>query len=903
MTALGVGMTQSIDLLARLEAAAGEGLAANLARFLHFLGWQAGEVLELQALRIPANKAAGRWRDTPAMAAHASSLPELVRLCEQAEGWGAQGVYVILNLIKPAVQSRRGPGQWHEVPKGEGTKDGDILRRRVLYLDLDPERADGVRGISATEDELAVAVERAGSLRDLLLRFVPEASLGVGLSGNGCALFVALEPTAPEGESERLIKAVLVAAHLLLSDDRVKVDVSVSDPKRLGPALGTIKRKGVHSPERPHRRSAFLGPQEPSRLGLPELRTLLAGLRSALPSDEARATVDKELAPTSPKGHTSQPNHASPASQQRPVTHKPASTKQSGEVDAFRVANEIPIGEVLAKLDLGDTEQPTCPGCGESDKGVAVVGNGLKCQHNRCSAKGVRLGFRTVVDLVMEREITDEAGALDWLRSHFPEARLPERKTSATKPPRKRRQAAPHETPAATTGFKPTDTGNAERFCAQHGHDVRFCAKWGKWLVWTGQRWAEDDHLRVEHLAKHTVRSIYREAGAIEGFDDTAQAQRKELGSWARKSEARDRRRAMIELARSEEGIPVAPAELDHDPWALCTENGTLDLQTGELRPHRREDLITKLAPVPYDPAATCPLFLAFLDRITASNRELQTFLQRFLGYCLTGVIREHVLVMAWGSGANGKSTLLKTFLALLGDYAYQAPADLILAKKGETHPTDQTGLFGRRFVVCMETPEGRPMDEARMKALTGGDSITARRMHEDFWSFEPTHKLVLGTNHRPTIRTTDHGTWRRQKLVPFTVTIPDHEQDKALAEKLRSEFAGILRWAVEGCLAWQREGLGEPAAVRDATSAWRQESDPLASFLAAECELGEGYEVEVGALYAAFERCARETSDEVLSKQAFGRRLTERGVGAARRETARLRLGVRLRPGRGQGG
>lgn len=218
------------------------------------------------------------------------------------------------------------------------------------------------------------------------------------------------------------------------------------------------------------------------------------------------------------------------------------------------------------------------------------------------------------------------------------------------------------------------------------------------------------------------------------------------------------------------------------------------------------------------------------------------------------------------------------------------------MAKKGETHPTDQAGLFGRRLAVCMETPEGRSMDEARMKALTGGDLITARRMREDFWTFTPTHKLILATNHKPVIRTTDHGTWRRQKLVPFTVQIPSDKQDKSLPEKLNAEAPGLLRWAVEGCLAWQRLGLGEPEAVKAATAGWREESDPLAAFLAAECEQGEGFKVPVTDLFAAYERFAASNDDDPMSKQAFGRRLTERGMVSYRTKAARMWGGLRLR-------
>ncbi len=908
-------MTTHNDLLAQLETAAAEGLAPNLTRFLSFLGWTEGETLELQALNVPADRAAGRWRDAPGMSAHGSTLATLERLASEADRFKAQGVYLLFNAIDPGVQHRRGPGAWHAVPKGEGTTDRDVTHRRALYIDLDPQRT---RGVSATAAELLAAADRALAARELLARFIPAETIGAGRSGNGCALFVALVPVPPEGEGERLVKAALVALAGLLDDAAVKVDVSVSDPKRLCFLPGTVKRKGAHSTERPHRRAAFLGAETPRRLTADELRALVAGLRGELDNDEARAAVDAALA-------------GAPAKVARPAAPRPAATTNgasttrpssatsasAGGTDDFRVANyEIPVVDVLSRFGLLDGDRPKCPGCGESDSGVAIVGNGLKCSHNRCSQKGHSAGFRTVVDLVMERTGCERPGALDWLRREFPGV-IPERQKQPRRPPPTARTTPVDETrddhqeddacdsaaplpPLDPWRYHTTDTGNGERMAAHHGADLRYCHPWQKWLVWDGRRWAEDDHAAVKRRAKQTALSIYDEARAIRGDDDRAQARRKALGTHAGKSEARDRREAMMYLAQSEPGIPVVPKSLDRHPWLLNVENGTLDLRTGELRPHRRDDLLTKLAPVVYDPAAEAPVFCAFLDTITGGDRELQTFLQRFFGYALTGEIREHVLVMAYGTGSNGKSTLLHAFMTLMGDYAYQAPADLIMAKKGETHPTDQAGLFGRRLAVCMETPEGRSMDEARMKALTGGDLVTARRMREDFWTFEPTHKLILATNHKPNIRTTDHGTWRRQKLIPFTVQIPSDKQDKGLPHKLRAEFPGLLRWAVEGCLAWQREdSLGEPAVVSAATSAWRNESDPLAAFLAAECELGDGFKAEASGLFAAYQRVVAAAEGEgSMTSQMFGRRLKERGlVNGKGSGGVRFWQGVRLLP------
>lgn len=396
--------------------------------------------------------------------------------------------------------------------------------------------------------------------------------------------------------------------------------------------------------------------------------------------------------------------------------------------------------------------------------------------------------------------------------------------------------------------------------------------------------------------------SIYSEAVAVSGNDQAAEMRRKELGAWARRSEARERRSAMIELAQSERCIPVLPEQLDADPWLLNCLNGVLDLRTGRLHPHRRGDLFTKLAPVAYEPEAECPTWKAFLHSIMDGNRELIGFLQRFAGYALTGVIREHVLVICYGTGSNGKSTFLETLTSLMGDYAWQAPPDLLMLKSLGAHPTDVAGLFGVRFAACIETASGRRLDEARMKMLTGGDQVTARRMREDFWSFRPTHKLALGTNHKPVVATTDHGTWRRQKLVPFTVTIPTEEQDRLLPEKLRAELGGILRWAVEGCMAWQRQGLGDAEAIREATEAWRDESDVLGGFLATCCEISSRAMVPVRELYARFIGYCEATGEDPLRQKPFGQRLAERGF-AATKGTGGVRLwrGLRLAPPKGQ--
>jgi len=418
-----------------------------------------------------------------------------------------------------------------------------------------------------------------------------------------------------------------------------------------------------------------------------------------------------------------------------------------------------------------------------------------------------------------------------------------------------------------------TDTGNAERFAEQHRDAVRFCYAWGKWLAWDGRRWKIDDQGAVEQLAKQTIRAIYAEAADIKDDEE-----RDALAGWARASEAATRRAAMLRLAQSEPGIPITPDLLDTDPWLLNVENGTIDLRTGQLRDHRREDLLTKCAPVTYRPDATCPKWSDFLTGIFRGDGELIGFMQRLAGYWLTGVIRDHLLPILYGGGANGKSTFVNALLAVLGrDYGCKAAPDLLLAKKGQ-HPTELTDLFGRRLVACIETGEGRRLAETLAKELSGGDRIRARRMREDFWEFAPTHKIAVATNHKPVIEGTDHAIWRRLLLLPFTVTIPPEQQDHTLPEKLADEAAGILRWCVEGCLAWQRRGLDPPDLVQTATREYRQDEDLLGSYIEEYCTTGPLLKVRASIIYSNYCDWARASGEGPISQKRFGTAMTERG-------------------------
>lgn len=361
---------------------------------------------------------------------------------------------------------------------------------------------------------------------------------------------------------------------------------------------------------------------------------------------------------------------------------------------------------------------------------------------------------------------------------------------------------------------------------------------------------------------------------------------------WAHDCQRYSTRKNLLGVAASH--MTLKHDQLDVDPFLLNVLNGTIDLKTGQLRPHRPEDFITKIAPVHYDPEARCDLFLQFLNQIFKADDELIAFVQRAIGYALTGSVREQVFFLLYGTGANGKSTFMELLVAGLGDYAIAAPPGLLLKKKHEGHPTDLADLFGARFVTTSEVKTDARWDEERIKSLTGGDTIKARRMREDFWSFSPTHKIFISTNHKPATNDSSIGFWRRVRMIPFTTTIPEDQRDPKLLDKLKAELPGILAWAVRGCLEWQRLELGTAAAVEKATADYRAESDQVAEFLQDSCELGPSYKVQAKALYTVYYDWCNGRKEAPNSVKAFGTRMRELGYATIKSSTT-FYQGLRL--------
>lgn len=435
-----------------------------------------------------------------------------------------------------------------------------------------------------------------------------------------------------------------------------------------------------------------------------------------------------------------------------------------------------------------------------------------------------------------------------------------------------------------------TDVGNAARLVARHGHELRYSYALKKWLAYDGTRWRTDSGATVVQRAKATVADMLTYAY---GDSNNGAQERRALLDWCAKSQDARRLSAMIELARCE--VAVEPEQFDADPWCLNVANGELDLRTRTLSPHQPSHLLTKIASVVYDPAAGCPTWDAFLSRIFDGNETLIAFVQRALGYALTAVIREHVLVILYGRGSNGKSTLLETVQTVVGDYALRTPVQTLMSRAHNTIPNDVARLRGARLVVATESDETQKLAEATVKHLTGGDTISARYLFGEWFQFAPSFKLFLGTNHKPVIKGTDHAIWRRIRIVPFTVQIPKAEQDDALKDKLLLEAPGILRWLVEGCAAWHAEGLGVPRDVEAATQEYRDEMDVLGLFLTERCEVNASAGESSSDLYAAYEDWAKKAGEKTVTKKAFGLALEERGFSRDRTKRRRMWKGLKL--------
>lgn len=417
-----------------------------------------------------------------------------------------------------------------------------------------------------------------------------------------------------------------------------------------------------------------------------------------------------------------------------------------------------------------------------------------------------------------------------------------------------------------------TEASAAERFAWLHGHGARFDHRRGRWLAWAGHRWVPDGDGQITRLALQFARDWQGEALAIGDPDLRGRTFKAAL-----RLERLAALRAMLDLAASLPPLADAGDRWDADPWLLGTPAGVADLRTGTLRAGRPGDRVTMSTAVPLDPDARAPRWERFLAEVFGGDTTLVDFIHRALGYSITGDTSEQCLFLCHGTGANGKSTLTDTLRRVLGDHAWNMPFSTIEWRDRAGIPNDVAALEGRRLVIASETSDGARLNEARVKALTGCDPITARFLHREFFTFTPVAKFWLAVNHKPVVRDDSHGFWRRIRLVPFR---QQFAVNPGLAGELRAESPGILAWLVRGCLAWRERGLDPPASVTDATADYAQDSDPLAGFLAECVAPAADAEVWASDLYDSYTRWAKLHGlgdRERLTATAFGRKASER--------------------------
>lgn len=438
-----------------------------------------------------------------------------------------------------------------------------------------------------------------------------------------------------------------------------------------------------------------------------------------------------------------------------------------------------------------------------------------------------------------------------------------------------------------------SEAGLSDVFVGEHGSDLRYCAELGGWFVWDGKRWARDKANQALQRVKETIRGLIIRVEA----EPMTEENKKHLQFLIR-SETAARCRAILEL--SQPTLAIRMEDFDQNPLLFNVNNGTLDLSLVELRPHNREDYLTKISPVNYDPEARCDLFLSFLDRIFRSDQELISYFQRVLGYALTALITGQCWFLLYGRGSNGKSTLMCVILFIFGDYARQTPPETFLRRKGEVIRNDLARLQGARLISTSEPPSSGKLDESLLKAFTGGDRVTARFLHKEFFEYEPVGKIFMASNNLLKVQDSDHGFWRRVRLIPFKVRIPDNDQDLDLPVKLEQEASGILTWMVEGYREWRREGFGAPESAQEAVDDYRAEMDVLADFLANPLlEFGEGMRVSKAGLYDFYSDFhGGESHVGMLTRDAFNRALRARGFETCQVGVRRVRswVGIGLR-------
>ena len=793
-----------------------ESVTVDILRFVELL-WRPGDVREV---RIPKYNKYGHT------ASGYFDSPE--SLAESAAKWdGKANLYFTLNPVNPALMARASN---RIADKAETTSaDVDVIRRRSLLIDIDPDRPSG---ISSTEDER----QAARLVLDEVVSFLDNKDWPqpiVAMSGNGWYLLYPISlPNDPS--SLELVQGVLVSLATRFNNEAVHIDTTVCNGARLAGLIGSMKVKGDFLTDRPHRRSQL--ESVPQQLAVIS-EELLAELAAEQSQPEANLPKDGSIF-----------NGSTPLLeellQSRHIEYRTQPLDGNG-VTWYHV-EKCPFHN--------DECHPFECGVGQKLPDGPYAG---KCFHAETEPRGWQ-EWKVALGLTFSKN----GQSLNPKDKNGP--------------------------------FPLTDAGNAELFAALYGHILRFDHARNRWLIWEEHRWAPDSDGEVRRLAKKAARVRYRTALDIEDLD-----LRGKTASSAVRSESRQRLDACLALARSEHPIADSGMTWDPDPYLLGVANGVVDLRTGMIRSGHPDDRLTMQVPVQYDVKAECPRWQQFLHQVFQRDGELIGFVQRALGYSLTGSVREQVLFLCYGTGSNGKSVFLDMLRNVLGDYAMNIPFTVLELQQRPSLTNDLASMAGRRLVTSSETNESTRLNEARIKALTGGDPITARFLYSESFTYEPVAKFWLAVNHLPRVRDDSYGFWRRVRVLPFNEQFTGDDADKGLPFKLLEELPGILNWGVQGALNWRLVGLAPPSAVMTATQAYRKDNDELDGFVADCCVVADGVRAEPGHLFSEYQRWSKEQGileRHRLGSRSFGTRIRERFGDSVSSNGKRYFLGIGLK-------
>jgi putative DNA primase/helicase len=758
----------------------------------------------------------------------------------------AEGVYLTINPVNRELLARA--NNRARPFSRYTTGDDDVTARRWLVIDADPVRP---RGISATDEEKALAHERAAQVRRFIAEHLGKQPAVVASSGNGCHLLYRYH-TPNNAEARDALQSFLRVLVLRFNDTLAEIDPVMFNAARICRLYGTMAKKGDPTEDRPHRISRI---DEVNR-NAAEVMLTVENLRelSAILTGEAQSAARKLDIPPS-------------------IPLPPRPRRSGTDFAGLRIADYFAAHDAYGRCVNEERGQHAvlCPWENEHSSEPDAMDTDTTIWDGR---DGRLPGFRCMHAHCSERRLND---VLTFWTDHQQFGTLQRRGTN----------------------YENTDDGTVTRVIDRYGEHIRYCRELGTWLVWAGRgKWeAAGNGCDVYEMIRDTYRHIQSEA--MEIGDPEA---RTNLMGHVTKMQKWERMRAVYNGAAVRRDVQASIEQFDANPWLLNTPNAVIDLRTGEVMENKPLHYCSRQTAIPYNPGAVCPRFDQFLLEIFGNDETLVDFIWRIIGYSLTGSVREQVLFFLYGSGSNGKSTLLEVLRRLLGDYGSVSAPGLLIESKSDRHPTEIADLRGRRLVYCVETGEGKRLAEELVKRLTGSDLLKGRMMRQDFFSFLPTHKLWLSANHKPTIRGTDHAIWRRIPLIPFEVQFRDPDvaqpgepvKDAELLDKLDDELSGILVKAIRAARDWYENGLPWPERVRQAVSEYRQEQDVLGTFIAERCEERTDAIETAADLYAAYRHWSEDAGEFTVSQRRFSLALGERGLEKVKSSSISYR-GLRL--------